>query len=170
MSAYNPNTELNSKKMKVVNLTLADANAFVIQNHRHNKKVQGHKFSIGAVVNMKLVGVCIVGRPVARKLDDGFTAEITRLCVLENAPKNVCSFLYRAAWRAWSALGGERIITYILESEEGFSLKGAGFKCVAKSPKWKEGKGWTTRGNRVWQPVHAEGKTRWEIIKTSKGE
>lgn len=152
--------------MKIINLSLADANAFVTQHHRHNKKVQGHKFSIGLVNDsFNLVGVCIVGRPVARKLDDGLTAEITRLCVLDDAPKNSCSFMYRTAWRAWSAMGGERIITYILESEEGFSLKGAGFKCVAKSPKWTEGKGWTTRTNRVWQPVHSEGKTRWEIKK-----
>lgn len=155
--------------MKIVNLTLANANDFVTMHHRHNKVVQGHKFSIGAVdESLNLLGVCIVGRPVARKLDDGLTVEITRLCVLENAPKNVCSFLYRAAWRSWSAMGGERIITYILESETGSSLKGAGFKCVAKSPSWKEGKGWTTRNNRVWQPVHSEGKTRWEIIKEDK--
>lgn len=152
--------------MKIVNLTVVDANAFIKEHHRHSKPVRGHKFSIGAVDdNMNLVGVCVVGRPVARKLDDGVTAEITRLCVLEDAPNNACSFLYRSAWRAWSAMGGERIITYILESEEGFSLKGAGFKCVAKSPKWQEGKGWTTRDNRAWQQVHAEGKTRWELIK-----
>jgi hypothetical protein len=155
--------------MKIVNLTLADANAFVEEHHRHNKKVQGHKFSIGAINEKnELMGVCIVGRPVARKLDDGVTTEITRLCVLDDADKNTCSFLYRAAWRAWSAMGGERIITYILESELGSSLKGAGFKCVAVSPKWKEGKGWTTRANRVWQHVHKEGKTRWELKKDEK--
>jgi hypothetical protein len=155
--------------MKIVNLTVANANDFVKEHHRHSKPVQGHKFSIGAVDdNLDLIGVCIVGRPVARKLDDGLTAEITRLCVLEDAPKNVCSFLYRAAWRAWSAMGGERIVTYILQSENGNSLKGAGFKCVAKSPQWKEGKGWTTRENRSWQKVHSEGKTRWEVIKEDK--
>lgn len=155
--------------MKIVNLTVANANDFVKEHHRHSKPVQGHKFSIGAVDdNLDLLGVCIVGRPVARKLDDGLTAEITRLCVLEDAPKNVCSFLYRAAWRAWSAMGGERIVTYILQSENGNSLKGAGFKCVAKSPQWKEGKGWTTRENRSWQKVHSEGKTRWELIKEDK--
>jgi hypothetical protein len=155
--------------MKIVNLTVANANDFVKEHHRHSKPVQGHKFSIGAVDdNLDLLGVCIVGRPVARKLDDGLTAEITRLCVLEDAPKNVCSFLYRAAWRAWSAMGGERIVTYILQSENGNSLKGAGFKCVAKSPQWKEGKGWTTRENRSWQKVHLEGKTRWEVIKEDK--
>ena len=149
--------------MKIVPLTLADANAFVILHHRHNKKVQGHKFSIGVVEDKCLVGVAIVGRPVSRHLDDGITMEITRLTVLEDAPKNSCSFLYRAAWRCWSAMGGQRIITYTTESESGSSLRGAAFKNVAISPAWKEGTGWTTRSNRVWQPVHSEGKIRWEI-------
>lgn len=54
-------------RLRLVNLTLADANAFVVQHHRHNKKVQGHKFSIGAVFNGGLCGVAIVGRPVARR-------------------------------------------------------------------------------------------------------
>ena len=149
--------------MITVPLTLADANAFVTLHHRHNKKVQGHKFSIGAVEENNLVGIAIIGRPVSRHLDDGLTMEITRLTVLDNAPKNTCSFLYRCAWRIWSAMGGQRIITYTTESETGASLKGAGFKFVAKSPAWKEGTGWTTRSNRVWQPVHSEGKVRWEI-------
>jgi hypothetical protein len=149
--------------MIVVPLTLADANAFVVLHHRHNKKVQGHKFSLGATEQNYLVGVAIVGRPVSRHLDDGLTLEVTRLTVLNDAPKNTCSFLYRCAWRVWSAMGGQKIITYTTENETGSSLKGAGFKVVAKSPSWEKGKGWTTRNNRVWQPVHSEGKIRWEI-------
>ena len=74
--------------MIVCPLTLADANAFVTLHHRHNKKVQGHKFSIGATENNNLVGVAIIGRPVSRHLDDGLTMEVTRLTVLDNAPKN----------------------------------------------------------------------------------
>ena len=48
-------------------MTLKMVNEFVEQNHRHNKKVTGHRFSIGAEYNSKLVGVAICGRPVARK-------------------------------------------------------------------------------------------------------
>ena len=149
---------------QLVNLTLADANAFVIQHHRHSKKATGHKFSIGAVFDNALVGVAIVGRPVARRLDDRFTCEVLRLCTVPDAPKNVCSFLYRAAWRAWAAMGGQRLVTYLLASESGYSVRGAGMRQVAVSPAWKEGKGWTTRANREWQPVHRESKVRWEII------
>ena len=68
----------------MVPINLKEANLFVENFHRHNKKVQGAKFCLGASYNDKLVGVIIVGRPVARKLDDGFTAEVTRSCVLEN--------------------------------------------------------------------------------------
>ena len=157
--------------MKVVNLNLVDANAFVQIHHRHNKPVRGHKFSIGVVEGDSLIGVAIVGRPVARKLDDGQTLEVTRLCVLPDSKKNACSFLYRAAWRAWSAMGGQRLITYTLSSESGASLRGAGAKVVAKSQAWKEGLGWTTRSARQWQPIHAEGKVRWEFsIASTKAE
>lgn len=65
---------------KIIPLSLKEANAYVEQHHRHHAKVQGHKFSIGCMCNDKLVGVCIVGRPVSRYLDDGKTLEVTRLC------------------------------------------------------------------------------------------
>ena len=149
--------------MRAIPLTLADANAFVTEHHRHNKRVQGHKFSVGAVHDDELVGVVIAGRPVARKLDDGITIEVTRLCVNESAPKGACSFLYRVAWRTASAMGYQRMITYTTDQESGASLRGAGLREVARSPAWSEGKGWTTRSNREWQPVHALGKIRWLV-------
>ena len=78
--------------MTVVPLTLKCANDFVIQNHRHHGKVQGCKFCIGAVDEKgKLRGVAITGRPVSRYLDNGTTAEITRLCT--DGFKNACSCL-----------------------------------------------------------------------------
>ena len=149
--------------MRSQNLTLREASRFVAEHHRHNKPPQGHKFSIGAVVNGELVGVCIVGRPVARKLDDGETAEVTRLCTNKSAPMGVPSYLHRRVWSAWAAMGGLRLVTYTLAGESGASLRGAGFRVVGQSPAWAEGKGWTTRGGREWQPVHMEGKVRWEL-------
>lgn len=61
-------------------LTLAEANAFVTQHHRHRGPVQGHKCSLGLVEGNEIVGVAIVGRPVARHLDDGLTLQVTRCC------------------------------------------------------------------------------------------
>ena len=65
--------------LEIVPMTLKEANAFVEQNHRHHGPVVGHKFSIGLSDGEKIVGVAIVGRPVARHLDDGWTLEVTYL-------------------------------------------------------------------------------------------
>ena len=69
-------------------INLKTANAFVQQHHRHHKPTRGHKFSIGVSDNGALVGVAICGRPVARRLDDGYTLEVNRLCT--DGTPNAC--------------------------------------------------------------------------------
>lgn len=108
-------------------ITLRTARQFVKEKHRHNSPPQGHKFSIGLTVDNELVGVVIVGRPVARILDDGYTAEITRCCVIDDI-RNANSKLYAAAIRAAKAMGYRKVITYTLLEESGSSLKAVGFK------------------------------------------
>lgn len=117
--------------LQVVPISLKEANAFVEMHHRHHKPVVGHKFSIGASDGEKIVGVAIVGRPVSRHLDDGWTLEVTRCCT--DGTKNACSLLYGAAWRAAKAMGYRKIVTYILESEHGTSLKASGYKCIGQA-------------------------------------
>ena len=63
------------------------------RNHRHHRAPQGGLFAVGVALAGRVAGVAIVGRPVARHLDNGYTAEVTRLCVLEGTP-NVASKLY----------------------------------------------------------------------------
>lgn len=118
-------------------ITFEDAADFVRVHHRHHTPPQGHKFSIAAMFEESLVGVVIVGRPVARRRDDGLTLEVTRLCTI--GEKNACSFLYGAAARAAFALGYRRIGTYILKSEPGTSLKAAGWKLIGETP----GRSWS---------------------------
>ena len=122
--------------MNLKPITLKEANAFVQAHHRHHGPTVGHKFSIGAEQNGDLVGVAIVGRPVARGLDDGYTAEVTRLCT--DGTQNACSFLYAAAAKTAKAMGYRRIITYILSSENGASLKASGWKMdgIVKGRSW----------------------------------
>jgi len=72
-----------------------------------------------------LRGIVLTGRPVARMLDDGYTAEVTRLCT--DGIKNGGSFLYSAAARTARAMGYTKIITYILETEDGGSLRASGW-------------------------------------------
>jgi hypothetical protein len=113
-------------KLELVPIQFAEASEFVRRHHRHHIPPVGHKYSIAASAKGSIIGVAIVGRPVSRALDDGFTLEVTRLCT--NGHKNACSFLYAAAWRVAKNLGYRRIVTYIQASESGTSLTAAGWK------------------------------------------
>lgn len=118
-------------KLALAPISFEDAAAFVLHHHRHHTPPTGHKFSIAAAFDGAIVGVVIVGRPVARKRQDGETLEVTRLCT--DGHRNACSFLYGAAARAAFAMGYRRIGTYILKSEPGTSLRAAGWKLVAET-------------------------------------
>lgn len=118
------------KTIKTERIQLRDANTYVELYHRHHGKATGHKFSIGAYANGRLVGVAIIGRPTGRYLDDGKTLEVTRLCT--DGTKNACSALYGAAARMAKKEGYQKIITFILQSEPGTSLRAAGWICEAK--------------------------------------
>jgi len=109
-------------------ISLRDAREFVRQIHRHHRAPQGGKFAIALSNGQKVIGVSIVGRPVARRLDDGWTAEVVRLAT--DGTKNACSMLYAASWRAARAMGYRKLVTYILSSEPGTSLTAAGWRCV----------------------------------------
>ncbi len=142
--------------LTLTTISLADANAFVAMHHRHHKPVTGHKFSIGCTKNGELVGVAIVGRPVSRYLDDGLTLEVNRLCT--TGAKNACSFLYGAAARAAKALGYHKIITYILDTEPGTSLRAAGWVCAGVAG----GKRWTGKRRPTVDLYPAQMKLRFE--------
>ena len=149
--------------MKVVPVTLREANEFVKNFHRHNKPVQGARFCIGSSDGDGLVGVAIVGRPVSATLQHGVTAEVTRVCVLDDAPKNTCSFLYGRCWRIWQQMGGKRMISYTLQSESGASLRGAGWEIVGETKphdRWAE-KSYRDGKSREWQPIYGQLKFRW---------
>jgi len=138
-------------------MTLEEANQFVAKYHRHHGRVVGHKFSLGILELDELRGVAIVGRPVARMLDDGFTLEVTR--VATDGVKDGCSSLYGACRRACFALGYKRLITYILQSGNGTSLKAAGWRCLGEA-----GGGSWSRPSRLREDNHPlQGKIRYEV-------
>lgn len=115
--------------LEVRPITLRAANRYVRENHRHNLPTNGHKFSIACYEvgggAERLCGVAIAGQPIARKLDDGLTIEIRRVCT--DGTFNACSILYGACSRVAKAMGYKRVITYTLQSEPGTSLKASGF-------------------------------------------
>lgn len=139
-------------KYKVVPLELKEINKFIEQHHRHHKRVQGHRFSLGAVNNKnELVGAASVGRPVARLTNAKEVLEVTRLVVSGNQP-NLCSFLYSACARVGKELGYKKIQTFILDTEPGTSLKATGWTFVGVSAggQWKHTDG---KPRRTDQPI-----------------
>jgi hypothetical protein len=143
--------------LRVIPVSLKGANEFVALHHRHHKPVIGHKFSVGVLDDSDaLRGVAIIGRPVSRNLDDGFTLEVNR--VATDGVPNACSALYGAARRAAKALGYRRMVTYILESEPGTSLKGAGWKAVATT----SGGSWNCESRPRVDKAPTCSKVRWE--------
>ena len=114
-----------SDRLEATPLELSAANEFVATLHRHHDPVHRDKYRIGASHNGKLVGVVQVGRPVSRPLDDGKTVEVVRLCT--DGTKDACSFLYSRAARIAKEMGYEKIITYILCTETGASLRACGW-------------------------------------------
>lgn len=142
--------------LDIVPISLKEANAFVERYHRHHKGVVGHKFSVAATDGEKIVGVAIVGRPVSRYLDDGLTLEINRCCT--DGTHNACSILYGACWRAAKAMGYKKIITYILESENGASLRASGYKCIGQAG----GLRWTGKRRPEVDLYPAQMKLRFE--------
>ena len=145
-----------TEHLRLIPMTRDEANAFIEQHHRHHKPVTSHRFAIGASVGDRVVGVAIVGNPKARELQDGFTAEVTRLAT--DGTRNACSFLYGACWRASRALGFRRLITYILNTENGTSLRASGWRLVAQT----RGGSWS-RSERPRVDKHPlQGKLRWE--------
>lgn len=142
--------------MDVVPIKFKEACEFVKRHHRHHKPPIGHICSVAVATDEKIVGVAIIGRPASRVLDNGLTAEVTRLCT--NGTKNACSMLYATAWRAVRALGYKKLITYILKEEGGISLKAAGWKCIGEC-----GGGKWDRKSRPRVDIHPmQKKFRWE--------
>jgi hypothetical protein len=137
-------------------LTLREARAYVDRVHRHHRAPQGGLFAIGLSEGDEVVGVVIVGKPVARMLDDDYTAEVTRLAT--DGTKQACSMLYGAAWRAARAMGYRRLVTYTLATEPGTSLRAAGWREVAAV----KGRSWDTPSRPRVDMHPTEDKIRWE--------
>lgn len=141
--------------LRVRPVPFGQAAAFCAVYHRHLKPPVGHVFSLGVFVGRRMVGVAIVGRPVARLLDDGRTLEITR--VAADGTRNACSALLGACRREARRRSITRLVTYTLPSESGVSLRAAGFRAdgMAGGGSWDR----AARPRSADQPV--ERKLRW---------
>lgn len=147
-----------SEHIHLVPIELSEANAFITRHHRHHGPVVGHRFSLAAALGGEIVGVAIVGRPVARGNQDGWTVEVTRLA--SSGVRNVCSFLYAACRRAAFALGYRRIITYILDTEPGTTLNAAGFRLIGQ----RAGGSWDRKSRPRVDRHPLQEKLLWEAV------
>lgn len=144
--------------LRVVPVSFDEACRFVEAHHRHHGAPIGHKFSIGVQCGEALVGVAIVGRPVARHLDDGRTLEVARTAT--DGTRNANSMLYGAAWRAAKALGYDRVVTFTQAGETGASLRAAGWRIVGERPPRK---GWSVPSRpREDRGVDGVQRTLWD--------
>ena len=143
--------------LALIPINLDEANAFVDIYHRHHKPVPGAKFCLAVEEGCTVRGVAIVGRPVARGSDNGWTLEVNRCCT--DGTKNACSFLYAASWKATKALGYRRLITYTLPYEGGASLRGAGWVLLGE----RGGGSWNCPSRPRVDTAPLQSKLLWEM-------
>lgn len=138
-------------------MNLSDAAEFCAQHHRHHKPPIGGLFAVAVADGRNVRGVAIVGRPVARGNNDGWTAEVTR--VATDGTRNACSMLYAACWRAARALGYRKLITYTLAEESGSSLRAVGWRVVGEV----RGRSWSCKSRPRVDRHPLQNKLRWEV-------
>lgn len=148
------------ERLSIVPVSLKAANEIVSQWHRHHgAKNNGYRFAVGVALAGRIVGVAIVGNPVAIGLADGWTLEVNRTCT--DGTRNANSMLYGAAWRTAKGLGFHRLITYTLPAEGGASLRAAGWTCAGEAG----GDSWNRPncGRPRIDKIPLEPKLRWEV-------
>lgn len=152
--------------LTIIPIPFRTARGFIVEHHRHHKPPAGAKFCLGVVDGDGVLrGVATVGRPVARRFDDGLTAEVNRTCT--DGTRNANSALYGAAWRVCSAMGYRRLVTYTQAGESGASPTAAGWVKVRDLPARK---GWADSSvalRALRDPVGSGGVERslWEITR-----
>jgi len=145
-----------NKTLEIVPITFREACIFIKKHHTHHIPPVGWKFGLAVSNGEQIVGVATIGRPVARRLDDGWTLEVNRCCT--DKTKHVASKLYAGAWRAAKALGYKRIITYTLINEVGTSIKASGWKVIHKS----KGGSWSCKSRPRIDKHPLQEKICWE--------
>lgn len=173
--------------LQLVPISFAEMKAFVEKHHRHCQPPKGWLYGAGVFNGSRnrgvgtLVGVVSVGRPVARMLDAHnkqaresggkcLVVEVNRNCIDPTLPsplvKNAASKLYGWAARQARSEGAEWIVSYVLDEEEGTTLRAAGWE----PDHLTVGRSWSTPG-RQRENIGPQGdKVRWrkQLVKTPR--
>ena len=136
--------------------------SFLRFQHRHSGVPVSYLFALGlAGPDNAIHGICVVERPKARCLDDGWTVEASRVCT--DGAKNGCSMLLGRAWKIAKLFGYLRMVTYTLERESGASMRALSGQGWTISGKVKA-REWTTpsRPREIGRTPEG-GRIRWEV-------
>lgn len=144
-------------RLELVPISQDAAFAFIAAHHRHHKPPVGDILRVAVALEGAVVGVACWGRPVSRGLDDGFTAEVTRVC--SDGTPNACSMLYGACVRMALAAGYRKVVTYVLRTEDGASARAAGFRVIAEV----KGRSWSCTSRPRIDKHPTQGKLRLEF-------
>ena len=117
---------------------------FNLKTHRRLPRLQGGMWAV-AIERRAILGVAIVGRPTARRLDNGRRLQVLRCAVRAGVP-NGCSMLYGAVARSAKAMGATDCFTYTHADETGISLKASGW--IEDTEFHSKGGVWGGRANR----------------------
>ncbi len=149
--------------LELVPISIKAACAFVASHHRtHRKRKVIARFAVAVARDGGVVAVAITGNPKAKALQDGWTAEVVRVCSIDERPDGehascACSMLYATSWRAARALGFRRLVTYSLPEEGGASLRGAGWTLIGEAG----GGSWSRRERPRVDEHPTQCKLRW---------
>lgn len=139
----------------------AAARAFVAHHHAHCRPPVTWRFQTAVYNGRTLLGVALVGNPVARALNRRGIVEVNRLCIRRDTPEalrwNAASMLYGWCAREAARLGWRKIITYTRADEPGTSLVAAGW--TRDGP--VRGRGWHSARRARSNTNSWIGKVRW---------
>ena len=118
------------------------ARDFVRHHHAHCTAPAAWRFGQAILNGGTMLGVVMVGNPVAPALNGRGTVEVNRLCIRRDIPRvlawNAASQLYGWAAREAARQGWTHIITYTRADEDGISVRAAGWQQEARI----RGRGW----------------------------
>ena len=143
-------------RLRIVPCSIEQAKRFVDEYHRHHGSSTSARYALAVADEDGLVrGVAMIGRPVARLLDDGWTLEVNRSAT-DGCP-NANSALYGATLRLAKALGYSRLITYTRQDEPGTSLRAAGWETEGPI----RARSWNTPGRPRTDKTEIVPRERW---------
>lgn len=147
--------------LEIGEISLAKAKAFVLEHHRHCNPPAGWRFGAGIRNGAEIIGVVMVGRPVARMLDPKGVLEVNRLCLSTNIAEglawNACSMAYGWAAREARRRSYPKIVTYTRADEPGTSLIAAGWVVESRT----KGRHWSSPSRVREKKGVAIDKLRW---------